>query len=53
MITLTFLNVDLNHIFSPSTEAINFYLTYCVSKKKLPILYSNFLYKLGNYFLDI
>ena len=25
---------------------------YCISKKLLPILYSNLLYKMGNYFLD-
>ena len=26
---------------------------YCLSKKQLPILYGNFLYKMSNYFLDI
>ena len=27
--------------------------TYCMFKKKLPILYSKLLYEIGNYFLDI
>ena len=26
--------------------------TYCVSKKKRPILYGNSLYKIGHYFMD-
>ena len=42
----------LDRQYTQCTDGIVSCAYYCLSKKKLPILYSNLLYKMGHYFLD-
>ena len=40
-------------LYSQLLLMIIFFSLYCVSRKQWPILYSNLLYEMGHYFLDI